>query len=212
MIQITVKELLYIHEAIRDRYQDTVSKGRINHDRLADIAEKPFVKLYGQIVYDTIFKQAACLMEGIIRLHPFSDGNKRTALFVTHFFLARNKSYMVVPLDAVRFMVDVAQNEARANDEIDELIERIAAWLQERTSSNSQEYKCILKKYVGRPALKLFLLSLTGIGLIYVGRKIRYWFALDMHPEYAKNLLEIIKFLLDMTNTSTRMAMAEQNV
>lgn len=211
MIWLTVEELLCLHKVVRERYPDTVSKGRINRGRLADIAEKPFAELYGQVVYDTIFKQAACLMEGIIRLHPFPDGNKRTALLATHFFLARNKHYMVVPLDAVRFMVEVAQDEARADGEIDQLIDRIAAWLQERTSSDRTEYKSMLKKHVDYPALKLFLLMFTGIGLIYAVRKIRYWFATDTHPEYAKNPLEIMKFLLDMTNTSTRMATKERN-
>ena len=190
MIGLTVENLLDIHKIVHQRHPKSVSTGSINLGSLDGIVKKPFMKIGGQLIHDTIFKQAACLMEGIIRLHPFPDGNKRTALLATRFFLLLNKNYLVLPLDSVRFMVLVAQNEACTHNEIDDLIDHIASWLKERTATNDKEYKIKLKKYLTRPVLKIFLLSLTGIGLIYMNRKINYWFAIDMHPEYIKGMSE----------------------
>lgn len=206
MIGLTAKDLLSLHEVVREIYPETVSMGKVDHNKLASIAEKPLMEVYGHIIHGTVFKQAACIMEGIIRLHPFPDGNKRTALLATHVYFANNEYYMIVPLDAVRFMVEVARSEASTDSEINELINKIAAWLEERTATNSQESHTILRKYVTYPMWKLALLSLTGVGLVYVNRKIKQWFASDTHPEYAKNLPQTIKFLLSMSLYSIRMS------
>lgn len=198
-------DLLALHQTVRDRHPRSVSKGRINRNRVASISEKPFTVLYGQAMYDTIFRKAACLMEGIIRLHPFPDGNKRTALLATHYFLYINKYYMVTPLDAVRFMVGVAQNKSRTDGEIDTLINDIAAWLQSRTATSKKGYDLIEQRYVSRPARNMLLLLFTGVGIIYARRKIRYWLAADTHPEYAKNAQETISFLLGMTRRTSKL-------
>jgi prophage maintenance system killer protein len=36
--------------------------------------------IFGTTLYEDEIKKRAALFEGIIRLHPFIDGNKRTAL------------------------------------------------------------------------------------------------------------------------------------
>lgn len=199
MISITAEVLMTIHEEVRKRYPDWISDGKTNRNMLVSIAENPFTNRYGYAPYDTIFKQAACLMENIIRLHPFPDGNKRTALLTTYIFLAVNEKYMVVPLDTIRFMVNVAESGARADDEVDRLVSDIAAWLEKRTATNDRKYRRTHFRYIVMPILALSLLAITGIGLIYVTRKMGHWFAFDTHPEYAKNSSETVKFLTGMT-------------
>lgn len=64
--------------------------GRERGDALAGIVETIYQGFGGQSLYPTVEEQAANLLYLIIKDHPLSDGNKRSAaaLFVT--FLARN--------------------------------------------------------------------------------------------------------------------------
>ncbi len=179
-----------------------VTDGHINRQAVEGIVQTAFLTVYGQSVHDTIFKQAASLMEGIIRLHPFPDGNKRTALLTVYLFLTENDYYIVVPPNTIRFMVDVAQNLDRTQEENAALINYMAKWLEKRTARTIGEYERLLNKYIVRPAWALRLLSLTGFGLIYVNRKVRHWIASDTHPEYAKDMRQTMGFLRALTQVS----------
>ena len=44
--------------------------------------------------YDGIIEEAAALMESLAMNHPFVDGNKRVAFFVTDTFLRMNDHYI----------------------------------------------------------------------------------------------------------------------
>ena len=44
--------------------------------------------------YDGLLDEAAALMESLANNHPFVDGNKRAAFFVTDTFLRMNGSYI----------------------------------------------------------------------------------------------------------------------
>jgi prophage maintenance system killer protein len=46
--------------------------------------------------YPDIYSKADHLMYGIIMNHPFSDGNKRTALRAWHLFVTKNQPYVQV--------------------------------------------------------------------------------------------------------------------
>ena len=67
------------------------------------IFEKTRLQFMGLELYPTATKKAAVLFEGIIRLHPFIDGNKRTALAVAQEFLVENNLIFLIPITAVRF-------------------------------------------------------------------------------------------------------------
>lgn len=142
------------------------------------------------------------MLEGFCREHVFADGNKRTALLATYSFLQANGHYMVIPLDAVRFLVCVARHQAETEDEIDALIDEIACWLERRTATSKKEFNRLVKKHVRNPLIKLFLISITGIGLFYAVHLINKWFVTDMHPEYKHNLGNTMAFLLDTINDS----------
>ncbi|MBL4544288.1 MAG: type II toxin-antitoxin system death-on-curing family toxin [Rhodobacteraceae bacterium] len=71
---------------------------------------------------------AAAYAWGILRNHPFADGNKRTAWVTARLFLADNGCRLsFVPADAVRTI------EAAAAGEIDEAA--LAAWFRDRLAS-----------------------------------------------------------------------------
>ena len=163
--------------------------------------------MYGQPLYDTIFKQAASLMEGIIRSHPFPDGNKRTALLTVYWFLVINNHYLVIPFDTMRFLIGIANNEGATDKEIVELNNKIASWLEVRTATTGTEIRSLVVNHLPKPALGLLLISLTVVGLIYTRRKFKYWFAVDMHPEYERTVLQTWKFLLSTTRISARIVL-----
>ena len=188
------------------------TNGYIDRQKIASITSTTFSIMYGQPLYDTIFKQAASLMERIIRLHPFPDGNKRTALLTTYSFLAINDHYMIVPLDTIRFMVSIADNRGSTEEEVGELNSNIAAWLEARTAKTETEYQNLFIKYLTKPIRNLFLISLTGVGIIYARRKLRRWLASDMHPEYAANMGKTISFLFSLTLETGRMAKRKVNM
>ena len=166
--------------------------------------EKPFREIYGHKKYDTIYQQAACLMEGIIRLHPFPDGNKRTALLMTSLFMQVNNVYMVVPMDVVRFMIEVADDDANTEDCIDALICKISRWLEERSAVDEAGFDTKLSLYVTRPVWKVVLLTLSGIGIIFARRMLRKWLAIDTHPEYTRGGHDMIRLILFLVSRNKR--------
>ena len=57
-----------------------------------------------------IVRQAATLLYGLVRNHPFLDGNKRTAYVLTKAFLAINgRRLPPVPDDAFEMLIGVAE-------------------------------------------------------------------------------------------------------
>lgn len=179
-----------------------VSKGKIDYGKIDQILEKPQRTLYKTEKYDTIYKKAACLFEGFCRIHAFPDGNKRAALLVTIAFLQANDHHLVVPLNTVEFLVRVAQDKGRTEEEIDALIFEISDWLEERTAVTRKEFSKKDKKYVVTPLLKLYLIMFTGVGIFYVSHKLNKWFATDFHPEYRRNVVGIMKFILKLNIAS----------
>ena len=70
--------------------------------------------------------QAATLMWGLVRNHPFSDGNKRTALVVTRVFLEMNGQSLVMSHDdKFELVVSVANRKASVEQVADVLRSRI---------------------------------------------------------------------------------------
>ena len=71
---------------------------------------------------------AAAYASGIVRNHPFVDGNKRTALMAAYVFLASNGLHLVATeVDAAQVMTMLAASE------IDEAA--FSAWLRKNSES-----------------------------------------------------------------------------
>lgn len=69
--------------------------------------------------------RAALLLRGLCQDHPFVDGNKRTALAVTDFFLGLNGQLVKGSEDdEIALMLDVAQDRLSVDD--------IARWIRAR--------------------------------------------------------------------------------
>jgi death-on-curing protein len=85
MISIELAEL--VHAKSIDRFGG--GKGLRDKGALEAALARPFQTFGGEDLFPTTAGKAAALMEGIIIRHPWMDGNKRTGLALTLFFLAR---------------------------------------------------------------------------------------------------------------------------
>ena len=98
------------------------------------IADRPDTELFGIQPYDTVFLKAASLVEGILRLHPFVDGNKRTALMTATVYLHRNGYDLNVSESDIGLIASVAGNENTDSESVDKLVRRVSRWLTESST------------------------------------------------------------------------------
>lgn len=139
--------ILRLHENMKRDF--SVIDGDINTGKIDLILEKPNLTLFGSDEkYKTIYEKAACIFEGFCRGHAFPDGNKRTVLLATFAFLQANDHYLVIPLNAVEFLVKVARDSSKTEQEIDNLVDEITMWLEERTATNNEEVTQLYKKFI----------------------------------------------------------------
>ncbi|PIQ97152.1 MAG: type II toxin-antitoxin system death-on-curing family toxin [Nitrospinae bacterium CG11_big_fil_rev_8_21_14_0_20_56_8] len=74
-----------------------------------------------------LFDLAAAYVQGIVRNHPFLDGNKRTAFLTGYVFLARNGMLLQAPeAEAAQVMLNLASRKIKE--------EEFAAWLKKNSA------------------------------------------------------------------------------
>ena len=75
-----------------------------------------------------LYDLATAYVGGILRNHPFVDGNKRSALMTAYVFLARNGLQLTAPeVEAVQLVTALAANEVEETE--------IAGWLRDNCES-----------------------------------------------------------------------------
>ncbi len=83
----TLTEVLAMHEILIETFGGT--HGIRDQGALESALMRPQLGYYQDII-----EEAAALMESLANNHPFLDGNKRIAFFVTDTFLRMNKFYI----------------------------------------------------------------------------------------------------------------------
>lgn len=83
----TTQEVITIHEALIEEFGG--APGIRDEGALISALMRPQLGYY-----DTLTQEAAALMESLANNHPFVDGNKRVAFFVTDAFLRMNGYYI----------------------------------------------------------------------------------------------------------------------
>lgn len=200
MVEPTEEDIVKIHNIVETRFN--ITRGIIDKSLLKSITERPNTRLFTNFKpYDTIFLKAASLMEGIIRWHPFADGNKRTALLTVIAYLHANGYSMAIPLSAVRYTVTIAKNQNIDEESTRKLIEDIAGWIEKLSIKSGRWSFPKTFKYFLMPLLGLAFVSVFGFTK-YAEKKIRYWMAFDIYPEYEKEASDILRFLIDSMGLS----------
>lgn len=168
-----------------------MQKGVEKEGLIQALIEKQSRDLFGTAnPYDTIYLKAAVLMEGLIRWHIFTDGNKRTGLMSTFIYLYGNQHYLAIPVDSVRFLIKIASTRENDEDATNALIKEIADWLHKHSATDEMEFFAKVNKYSTIPALKVNLLHFFGFRK--KAKKITdYWYAVDAgHTDYVQEAKE----------------------
>jgi death-on-curing protein len=117
---ISLEEILRLHFQVIEDFGG--SHGVRDEGRLKSVVQAPKQLVFGQEQYPSLFKKAAVYLRNIIGDHPFSDGNKRTAITVCGIFMSRNGSDLkAAPKDLEVFTIKVATHHLEINE--------IANWL-----------------------------------------------------------------------------------
>jgi death on curing protein len=89
-----------------------------DQDKLKSIVDIPKQTIRDEEIYPTIYSKAAALMEAIIRIHYFVDGNKRVALQATEEFLGKNNIIVIFPLHSIKFSLYLASTKDKEPEEL----------------------------------------------------------------------------------------------
>lgn len=194
-VELEANDLLNIHEFVRQQFN--VPAGA-NFSLVDSIVNRPSQGYHGMAPFPNIWLKAASIMESIIRWHPFTDGNKRTALAAISVYLEVNGYYLMLPYSAVRFSVEIARIRATDSDTNRKLLYRIAKWIQThsaRKGTTAFNWKFFL--YLEFPANFCVLLYRLRLGSILY-KLLSYWLAFDVYPEYQENFKETMQFMTDI--------------
>ena len=123
-IQFTLQDIYELHTQLENAF--VLSSGVRNENLLASAVNTPFQTFMGNDLYPSIYNKAAQLCYGLANNHPFTDGNKRTALHSMYVYLIINGfDIMATQQDVENMIIDVASGNM-TNVEL-------AQWLQKNT-------------------------------------------------------------------------------
>lgn len=199
IFDITVENIRAIHTELESKFP-RMQRGVEKNGLIQALIEKQNRVLFGtETPYDTLYLKAAVLMEGLVRWHIFTDGNKRTGLMSTFIYLYGNKHYLAIPVDSVRFLIKIAETTENDEESTNKLIIEIADWLHVHSSIDEWEFFGKVGRYNTLPALKVSILYFFGFRK-KAKRITDYWYAIDKgHTDYileAQETSELIKDVL----------------
>lgn len=123
-IQFTIQDICELHTQLEEAF--ILSSGIRDKSLLASAVNAPFQTFMGNDLYPSIYDKAAQLCYGIANNHPFTDGNKRTALHSMYVYLIINGyDITATQQDVENLIINVAAG--RMNN-----IE-LSKWLQHNT-------------------------------------------------------------------------------
>lgn len=161
------------HKSVVERFK--ITRGVVHQGNLESIVQRPELRINGKHVYADVFSKAASLLEGIIRLHPFADGNKRTALLATIYYLRLEGYGIAVPLSAVRYTVKIAKNDKNDERNTKKLIREIADWLSNHSAKSKRQLLGRIAIHITLPYLFLIFLAKIGFKKYVFKRFLTGW-------------------------------------
>lgn len=114
------------------------SQGR---GKLESALAQPQQTFYGEYLYPSIADKAAALIWSITKNHPFTDGNKRSALTTGFFFLALNGYALLAGQDEA---VDVCLQVAASTQGFDR--EYVSGWIDARIVRTDELVPAVLSR------------------------------------------------------------------
>ena len=123
-IQFTIQDIYELHNQLEESF--ILSSGVRDENLLASAVNTPFQTFMGNDLYPSIYDKAAQLCYGIVKNHPFTDGNKRTALHSMYVYLIINGFDITATQQEVEdLIIDVAAGNMTNTE--------LAKWRRENT-------------------------------------------------------------------------------
>jgi len=123
-IQFTLQDIYELHTQLENAF--VLSSGVRDENLLASAVNTPFQTFMGNDLYPSIYDKAAQLCYGIANNHPFTDGNKRTALHSMYVYLIINGfDIMATQQDVENMIIDIAAGNMTNTE--------LAQWLRDNT-------------------------------------------------------------------------------
>jgi death on curing protein len=121
---LSAEDILLLHELLLAQFGGMRGITEQGFGRLETAAGEPRQSMFGEDLYATLADKAAALTRGIVRGHPFSDGNKRVMVLALVEFLQRNGAEIDASNDEIyQLAMDAARDMSR---------EAIGAWVEAR--------------------------------------------------------------------------------
>ena len=121
---VTTADALFFHKHLIERYGG--AQGIRDIGALESALHRPQTGYY-----DTLIHQTAALLESLLQIHPFVDGNKRVAFAVADVFLRVN-GYALTADSTPIHEFTIQLFETRNFD-----MEHLVPWLQKNVSADS---------------------------------------------------------------------------
>lgn len=123
-IQFTLQDIYELHTQLENAF--VLSSGVRDENLLASAVNTPFQTFMGNDLYPSLYDKAAQLCYGIANNHPFTDGNKRTALHSMYVYLIINGfDITATQQDVENMIIDVAAGNMTNTE--------LVQWLQKNT-------------------------------------------------------------------------------
>ena len=123
-IQFIVQDIYELHTQLENAF--VLSSGVRDENLLAAAVNTPLQTFMGNDLYPSIYDKAAQLCYGIANNHPFTDGNKRTALHSMYVYLIINGfDITATQQDVENMIIDVAAGNMTNTE--------LTQWLRENT-------------------------------------------------------------------------------
>lgn len=127
MNYLSPADLIAIHALLLAEFGGMRGITEAGFGRLEAAAAAPQASMFGEEIHRGVVEKAAALCLGIVRSHPFTDGNKRVALVALAVFLQQNGR-------ALRADNDQAYEQIMSAARGDTGREELVAWVDEHSS------------------------------------------------------------------------------
>lgn len=122
MVRLTARQVLFLHSRLIE--ETGGSHGVRDPGLLESAVARPWATFGGEDLHPGLIPKAAALLDGLIRNHPFVDGNKRTAIAAAGVFLERNGRRLTASNEEVERFTREAAHAHLPLDEITSWFEK----------------------------------------------------------------------------------------
>ena len=190
-MELTFKDVIQIREVIEQDHSISY-KGIKNKGILELILSSTNYRPYGFDPHPNIYSKCAYLFESLCTEHTFYDGNKRTSLLAAAVYMRKNGYYLVIPLNAVRYTVLIAQKKRN--------LSQITNWVKNHSAKGRKSYQNKVNKFIKEPTRKvIWMLENNREKQAY--SKLNIWLAFDIYPERNMNPKRMLKFLYNLVDS-----------